>query len=367
MVLSRPAVQLIAGRCRCPGPDTPDDMWLGACGESLGISIVHFPGFHQVCIHLSRTPLFFSDFIKIPCVFDPGQTGWLPAGITADSICRLISQALDDRSAASLRKMVRRRGRLVDQITCRWRQSGVFSDGSITELPREATACRTLSNRKEFWFGENTWRIVTYLFGSLRLLLISCNSLFASIASSIFPVVHPSTLCVFYSPIAKTKPKKIWWDFNQKKLNALNANWVCFFLFFSGKNNIQICLVASCEKYWNSGCNCSYTETGWCEFTFWLVGWHLGYPLASRGISLHLSFQHAESCCFWLGSLCPCFLYLCLVRMSFNSERTWKGTLKHSDLFLYGTCIRQRYTTTALVGRKLYLKLRISRDAGSYS
>ncbi|EFX70449.1 hypothetical protein DAPPUDRAFT_61357, partial [Daphnia pulex] len=47
MVLSRPAVQLIAGRCRCPGPDTPDDMWLGACGESLGISIVHFPGFHQ--------------------------------------------------------------------------------------------------------------------------------------------------------------------------------------------------------------------------------------------------------------------------------------------------------------------------------
>nr|CAH0102695.1 unnamed protein product [Daphnia galeata] len=47
MVLSRPAVQLIAGRCRCPGPDTPDDMWLGACSESLGILVVHFPGFHQ--------------------------------------------------------------------------------------------------------------------------------------------------------------------------------------------------------------------------------------------------------------------------------------------------------------------------------
>lgn len=180
MVLSRPAVQLIAGRCRCPGPDTPDDMWLGACGESLGISIVHFPGFHQVWISLKPCPVFwFSSFIKrFSGVCDPGQTGWLPAGITADSICRLIPQALDDRSAASLRKMVRRRGRLVDQITCgRSRQSadGLFGDGSVTELPpREATASSsssrspTLSNRQEFRFeGENTWRIVTYLSLSL--------------------------------------------------------------------------------------------------------------------------------------------------------------------------------------------------------
>ena len=56
MVLSRPAVQLISGSnsCKCPRPDTPDDMWLGACAESLGIPIVHFPGFHQVSF------LFFS-------------------------------------------------------------------------------------------------------------------------------------------------------------------------------------------------------------------------------------------------------------------------------------------------------------------
>lgn len=57
MVLSRTALQLIAGNCRCPAPDTPDDMWLGACSESLGVSIVHFSGFHQVVWHLLLFPL----------------------------------------------------------------------------------------------------------------------------------------------------------------------------------------------------------------------------------------------------------------------------------------------------------------------
>jgi len=49
IVLSRSAVRLLAspGKCRCPQADTPDDMWLGACSENLGISMAHFAGFHQ--------------------------------------------------------------------------------------------------------------------------------------------------------------------------------------------------------------------------------------------------------------------------------------------------------------------------------
>lgn len=49
LVLSSSAVRLLAspGKCRCPQADTPDDMWLGACSENLGITIAHFPGFHQ--------------------------------------------------------------------------------------------------------------------------------------------------------------------------------------------------------------------------------------------------------------------------------------------------------------------------------
>lgn len=48
MVLSGPALRLMAARCQCPRPDTPDDMWLGACAEHAGVAIVHFAGFHQV-------------------------------------------------------------------------------------------------------------------------------------------------------------------------------------------------------------------------------------------------------------------------------------------------------------------------------
>lgn len=117
MVLSRTALQLIAGSnsCGCPRPDTPDDMWLGACAESLRISIVHFHGFHQVG---SRSlSLSFSFFLPFPSVvpsflflslyiesmpisylnhfaslflFFPGQTEWLPVGIAPDAICRLL-------------------------------------------------------------------------------------------------------------------------------------------------------------------------------------------------------------------------------------------------------------------------------------
>ena len=68
MVLSRTALQLIAGSnsCGCPRPDTPDDMWLGACAESLRISIVHFHGFHQV--GSSSLSLSFSFFLPFPSV-----------------------------------------------------------------------------------------------------------------------------------------------------------------------------------------------------------------------------------------------------------------------------------------------------------
>lgn len=69
MVLSRTALQLIAANCRCPAPDTPDDMWLGACSESLGISIVHFSGFHQVVWRLLLSPIEVKDDQCYFCFF----------------------------------------------------------------------------------------------------------------------------------------------------------------------------------------------------------------------------------------------------------------------------------------------------------
>lgn len=69
MVLSRTALQLIAANCRCPAPDTPDDMWLGACSESLGISIVHFSGFHQVVWRLLLSPIEMKDDQCYFCFF----------------------------------------------------------------------------------------------------------------------------------------------------------------------------------------------------------------------------------------------------------------------------------------------------------
>lgn len=55
MILSLPAVKLIAGsgECLCPNPSTPDDMFLGICLSRLGIPIVHSPMFHQVRRKLS--------------------------------------------------------------------------------------------------------------------------------------------------------------------------------------------------------------------------------------------------------------------------------------------------------------------------
>ncbi len=64
MVLSRAALALIAGNPngRCPQADTPDDMWLGSFAETLGVSIVHFSGFHQVCCTFSIYITFSSSF-----------------------------------------------------------------------------------------------------------------------------------------------------------------------------------------------------------------------------------------------------------------------------------------------------------------
>ena len=57
MILSRASVELISAaslngnsQCNCPSASTPDDMWLGACAQSLNIPTVHFSGFHQVKI-----------------------------------------------------------------------------------------------------------------------------------------------------------------------------------------------------------------------------------------------------------------------------------------------------------------------------
>ncbi|CAG0888484.1 unnamed protein product [Cyprideis torosa] len=47
IVLSRPAVEQIILGCPCPKPDTPDDMYLGMCLDSLQIPLVHVPEMHQ--------------------------------------------------------------------------------------------------------------------------------------------------------------------------------------------------------------------------------------------------------------------------------------------------------------------------------
>lgn len=76
MVLSRVALALIAGNPngRCPQADTPDDMWLGSFAETLGVSIVHFSGFHQVCCTFSIYITFSSFFLYDPVILS-GPSG----------------------------------------------------------------------------------------------------------------------------------------------------------------------------------------------------------------------------------------------------------------------------------------------------
>lgn len=48
MVFSMPLVKKILKNCKCPTPDAPDDMIIGACITNLKIPIIHSPTFHQV-------------------------------------------------------------------------------------------------------------------------------------------------------------------------------------------------------------------------------------------------------------------------------------------------------------------------------
>ena len=48
MVVSAAAVRRLASDCRCPRPDTPDDMQLGLCAQAAGVRLVHSARFHQV-------------------------------------------------------------------------------------------------------------------------------------------------------------------------------------------------------------------------------------------------------------------------------------------------------------------------------
>ena len=49
MILTRPAVSALLqpGGCRCPSPNTPDDMQLGRCATTAGVNILHSPRMFQ--------------------------------------------------------------------------------------------------------------------------------------------------------------------------------------------------------------------------------------------------------------------------------------------------------------------------------
>lgn len=52
VILSAPLVHEMvkSGRCNCPSPTTPDDMYLfGICLTRVGAQLIHSPMFHQVC------------------------------------------------------------------------------------------------------------------------------------------------------------------------------------------------------------------------------------------------------------------------------------------------------------------------------
>ena len=48
MIFSKKAVSLIVENCNCPTPDTPDDMYIGACVANLNITLIHSKLLHQV-------------------------------------------------------------------------------------------------------------------------------------------------------------------------------------------------------------------------------------------------------------------------------------------------------------------------------
>jgi hypothetical protein len=48
MIFSRRAVELIVENCQCQAPDTPDDMYIGACIRQLDIKFIHSDLLHQV-------------------------------------------------------------------------------------------------------------------------------------------------------------------------------------------------------------------------------------------------------------------------------------------------------------------------------
>lgn len=119
IVLSGSAVRLLAspGKCRCPQADSPDDMWLGACSENLGIAIAHFAGFHQVmllagfqfvCHELFMLTLIDPFIFQLlpPPLSPPGATGGLSSCFTGHSVFDFLSQTLDDRSARGVHPMV---------------------------------------------------------------------------------------------------------------------------------------------------------------------------------------------------------------------------------------------------------------------
>ncbi|CAD6186921.1 unnamed protein product [Caenorhabditis auriculariae] len=47
MVFSYPTVLAMLEKCSCPRDDSPDDMIIGMCAQSVGVDIVHNAGFHQ--------------------------------------------------------------------------------------------------------------------------------------------------------------------------------------------------------------------------------------------------------------------------------------------------------------------------------
>lgn len=48
ILINKAALHILALECTCLRPDSPDDMIIGACADTLKIPLIHVPQLHQV-------------------------------------------------------------------------------------------------------------------------------------------------------------------------------------------------------------------------------------------------------------------------------------------------------------------------------